>query len=292
MHTRVAIDGHELAIDLSHPVDLAIELDFAGSQPRHFGAPRASSRPYQTPGFGFKGSVERGASCNCSIILLIPHCNGTHTECAGHLTRERLDAWRVAPPGLVPALLLSVKPETVADENAGQNAGQNAGDRAGATESTDPPPQPGDRLITARALERSWPRETPFAPRALVVRTLPNDPDKRTRDYTGQNPPYLSREAALLLVARGITHLIVDTPSIDRMHDAGRLTAHRIFFGLPQEVVQLAAVTRRDATITELAFIPDSVADGAYLLALQVPALGGDAVPSRPLLYRLDGQAQ
>ena len=284
MHTRVAIDGHELAIDLSRPVDLAIELDFAGPQPRHFGAPRASSRPYETPGFGFKGSVERGASCNCSIMLLIPHCNGTHTECAGHLTLEPLDAWRIAPSGLVPALLLSVKPETVANENLGE--------RAGEPESTEPPPQPGDRLITARALERSWPREIPFAPRALVVRTLPNSPDKRTRDYTGQNPPYLSREAAQLLVARDITHLIVDTPSIDRMHDAGRLTAHRIFFGLPQDVVQLAAVARRHATITELAFIPDSVADGAYLLELQVPALGGDAVPSRPLLYRLDGQAQ
>jgi arylformamidase len=276
VHARVAIDGHELAIDLSHPVDLAIELDFAGPQPRHFGAPRASSRPYETPGFGFKGSVERGASCNCSIILLTPHCNGTHTECAGHLTRERLDAWRVAPSGLVPALLLSVKPEAV----------------AGGTESTEPPPQPGDRLITARALERSWPRESPFAARALIVRTLPNDPDKRTHDYTGENPPYLSREAAQLLVARGIAHLIVDTPSIDRAHDEGRLTAHRIFFGLPQEVVHLAAVTRRDATITELAFIPDGVADGAYLLELQVPALGGDAVPSRPLLYRLDGHVR
>jgi arylformamidase len=276
VHARVAIDGHELGIDLSHPVDLAIELDFAGPQPRHFGAPRASSRPYETPGFGFKGSVERGASCNCSIILLTPHCNGTHTECAGHLTRERLDAWRVAPSGLVPALLLSVKPEAV----------------AGGTESTEPPPQPGDRLITARALERSWPRETPFAARALIVRTLPNDPDKRTHDYTGENPPYLSREAAQLLVARGIAHLIVDTPSIDRAHDEGRLTAHRIFFGLPQEVVHLAAVTRRDATITELAFIPDGVADGAYLLELQVPALGGDAVPSRPLLYRLDGHVR
>lgn len=280
MHTRVAIDGQELAIDLSHPVDLAIELDFAAPQPRHFGAPRASSRPYETPGFGFKGSVERGASCNCSIILLIPHCNGTHTECAGHLTRERLDAWRVAPSGLVPALLLSVKPETVASEQASE------------MESTEPPPKPGDRLVTARALEHSWPRNTPFAPRALIVRTLPNDPDKRSRDYTGQNPPYLSREAAQLLVRRGIVHLIVDTPSIDRVHDEGRLTAHRIFFGLPQEVVQLAAVTRRDATITELAFIPDGVADGAYLLELQVPALGGDAVPSRPLLYRLDGNAQ
>jgi len=31
------------------------------------------------------------------------------------------------------------------------------------------------------------------------------------------------------------------------------------------------------------------VPDGAYLLELQVPALSGDAVPSRPLLYRLTG---
>jgi arylformamidase len=280
VHARVMIDGHELAIDLSHPVDLTIELDFTGPQPRHFGAPRANSRPYESPGFDFKGSVERGASCNCSIIVLIPHCNGTHTECAGHLTRERLDAWRTAPVGLVPALLLSVEPETVASEEAD------------ASESTEPPPRPGDRLITARAIERSWPRRTPFRPRALIVRTLPNDPDKRGRDYSGGNPPYLSQQAAQLLVTRSIAHLIVDAPSIDRGHDEGQLTAHRIFFGLPPKSVELGAVTRRDATITELAFVPDEAADGAYLLELQVPALCGDAVPSRPLLYRLTGQAR
>ena len=45
--------------------------------------------------------------------------------------------------------------------------------------------------------------------------------------------PYLSREAAEFLVARGIEHLVVDLPSIDRAHDEGRLTAHRVFFGLP-----------------------------------------------------------
>jgi arylformamidase len=274
VHARVRVDDREVAVDLSCPIDLAMELDFAGAQPRHFGAPRASARPFETPGFGFNGSVERGASCNCAVILLIPHCNGTHTECAGHLTRERLDAWRVVPAGLSAALLLSLEPE------------------AAGSESTEPPPQPGDRLITARALARGWPRELPFGPRALIVRTLPNDSGKRSRDYTGQNPPYLSQEAAQLLVARGIAHLVVDIPSIDRAHDAGRLTAHRIFFGLPPGAVQLAAATRAGATITELAFIPDSAADGACLLELQVPALSGDAVPSRPLLYRLSGQEQ
>jgi hypothetical protein len=88
-------------------------------------------------------------------------------------------------------------------------------------------------------------------------------------------------------VSRGVLHLVVDLPSIDRAHDEGRLTAHRLFFGLPRGSVRLAEATRAAATITELAFVPEALTDGAYLLELQVPALGGDAVPSRPLLYPL-----
>src|ERR1700758_3737413 len=109
MNARIALGGRELTVDVSHPVSLAVPLDFAGPQPRHFGAPPASARPFEAPGFA--GSVARGASCNCEVISLTPHCNRTHTECVGHLTRERLDASRVAPAGLVPALLLSVTPE-------------------------------------------------------------------------------------------------------------------------------------------------------------------------------------
>lgn len=200
---------------------------------------------------------------------MIPHCNGTHTECVGHLTREPIDAHRVVPLGLVPAILVSVEPTN---------------SRASG-ESTDPVPQPADPLITRKALEESWPAAAPFEPRALVIRTLPNHPDKQHRDYTNQTPPYLSREAAEVLVELGIEHLVVDMPSIDRAHDEGRLTAHRIFFGLPRGDTTLAHATRANATVTELAYIPDSVTDGPYFLELQVPALGGDAVPSRPLLY-------
>ena len=50
---------------------------------------------------------------------------------------------------------------------------------------------------------------------------------------------------------------------------------------------QLQAATRAHATVTELAYVPEALGDGAYLLELQVPALSGDAVPSRPLLYAL-----
>ena len=289
MNARIALGGRTVDIDMSRPVSLALDLDFGGAQPRHFDAPRASARPFEAPGFA--GAVTRGASCNCEVISLIPHCNGTHTECVGHLTREPVDAHRVAPLGLLPTLLVSIEPI----------------DAATSRESTDPIPQPGDKLITRQALERSWLAATafdattgaraeprapaPFEPRALIIRTLPNTPTKRHRDYSDSTPPYLSREAAELLVDRGIEHLVVDLPSIDRSHDEGRLTAHRIFFGLPPGSTELAQATRARATVTELAYIPDAVTDGLYLLELQVPALGGDAVPSRPLLYRLSSPA-
>jgi arylformamidase len=292
----------EVRVDLTTPVSLAIDLDFTQAQPRHFGAPQATSHPFTVP--GFSGSVAHGASCNCQTLTLIPHCNGTHTECVGHLTREPVDAHRVAPLGFVPALLVSIEPVNAANS----------------AESTDPAPHAGDQLITRDALERGWlaatqssataeartesrsqpAREllasaseaqapTSLEPRALIIRTLPNTPTKQHQDYSDSTPPYLTREAAELLVERGIEHLVVDLPSIDRSHDEGRLTAHRIFFGLPPGSVTLAQATRASATVTELAYVPDAVADGAYLLELQVPALGGDAVPSRPLLYRLSG---
>ena len=175
------------------------------------------------------------------------------------------------PAGLLPAVLLSVDAEPAPAEG----------------EDTEPAPERGDRLITARALERAWPAAAPFEPQALLIRTLPNTAGKLTRDYSIETPPYLTQQAAQLLVRRGIWHLIVDVPSIDRTHDEGRLTAHRIFFGLPRRSVELAAAARPEATVTELAYMADELADGAYLVELQAPALGGDAVPSRPLLYRI-----
>ena len=82
---------------------------------------------------------------------------------------------------------------------------------------------------------------------------------------------------------------MVDVPSIDRTHDQGRLSAHRLFFGLAPGETGLDAARRGAATVTELAFVPNELPDGPYLLELQVPELGGDALPSRPLLYPLRG---
>jgi arylformamidase len=269
LRARIEIDGRELTTDLSRPRSIGIDLRFDGQQPRHFGAPVATARPFCVP--GFPGDVRSGASCNCAIITMIPHCNGTHTEGVGHLTVEQIDTHHQVPAGLLAALLVSVHPV----------------EAGAALESSDPPPQSHDTLITRHALERGWPRELPFRPRAMVIRTLPNDPRKIGRDYSDYAAPYLSREAAEFLVARDIEHVVVDLPSLDRSHDGGRLSAHRIFFGLPPGSRSLGEATRSRATITELAFIPEDLRDGPYLLEIQAPAIGGDAVPSRPLLYEL-----
>jgi len=167
--------------------------------------------------------------------------------------------------------LLSVAPERAA-----------AGD-----ESTRPAPRATDLLITRRSLLAAWPRALPFAPLALIIRTLPNSDRKRSQDYSRQPAAFLSLPAATLIVEQGIEHLVLDVPSADRADDEGQLAAHRVFFGLEPGERALAAARRPQCTITELAFVPDTLRDGPWLLQLQIPALAGDALPSRPLLYRL-----
>jgi arylformamidase len=268
---QLHIDGVMLLADLAAGASLARLLEFAGPQLRCFGAAPASSKPLVIG--DFTGRVERGAGCNCSVVTLTPHANGTHTEGVGHLTAERVDVQGLIPRRLLTAALLSIEPELAGDSDEGSS----------------PTPRADDLLITRRAIERAWPRAP--APRlnarAAIIRTLPNEHDRFTEQHAAAAAPFLSREAAGWLVAHGIEHLVLDVPSADRGSDGGELTAHRIFFGLPPGSSALLEAQRPRSTITELAYVPTDLADGWYLLSLQSPAIAGDAVPSRPVLYPL-----
>jgi len=255
--------------DFGRAVSLAIPLQLDGPQPRHFGAPPAVSRPFVAG--TFNGEVARGASCNCRSVTLVPHCNGTHTEGVAHLTMDGPPLHAYVPQAPIPALVLSLMPAEASQTD----------------DDTLPAPQPGDRLLTRSALLAAWPANLHLAPRALVLRTLPNGNDKQQADHSAANPPYLSRQLATELVARGIEHLVLDLPSADRGDDEGRLTAHRLFFGLPAGSTSIVDATRSHCTITEFAFIPDAVPDGPCALQLQLVAWSGDAVPSRPLYLPL-----
>jgi arylformamidase len=265
-HLRFEAHGGQFLADFARPESLAIPLDFSGPQPSCFGAPRAESRPLAAG--GFVGDTRSGGSCNCEVLTLAPHCNGTHTECVGHVTDERVAVSERLPGGLQLALVVTVRPA----------------DAGSTDEDSDPQPAPGDRLVTAAALEAAYGRHAGPPPTALVVRTADGaDPH---RAYAGPAPaPYLSRQAAAWLVERGIEALVLDLPSADRAEDGGRLTAHRVFFGLPPGSRRASEAKRPRASITELAHVAPRVADGLYLLDLQIPAFLADAAPSRPLLY-------
>jgi kynurenine formamidase len=245
------------AVDFTGATSLALALDFDAAQPRHFGAPLAHSTAFRVG--AFEGEVARGASCNCRSVTLIPHCNGTHTESASHLTLEQRPLHQFLTVAPLPALLLTVPPVAA----------------SGSGEDSLPAPQAGDRLITRAALLAAWNPHADTAPHALLLRT--------GTDWRDAAPPFLSRQLATELVARGIEHLLCDLPSVDRVQDEGRLTAHRIFFGLPAGSTRLADATRPTATITELAHFPTTLRDGPCAVQIQIPAWSGDAVPSRPL---------
>lgn len=268
----VEIGDKRWVADNAHAVDLSLPLSFDDRQPTFFGAAPASAATLQAG--SFIGDVQRGGSCNCSSYTLTPHCNGTHTECVGHITQQRISVRSVAQQHLVPALLLSIEP--VAAERTSEGSALVA--------------QSGDRLVTREALQQAA-RALAFAGcEALIVRTLPNDGSKALRDYDAEPAPYFSAPAMHWIVELGIRHLVVDLPSLDRGNDAGRLTAHRIFWGLPAGSADAAAVGRADCTVTELAYVPPAVADGAYLLNLQVAPFEADAAPSRPVIYPLRPQ--
>jgi arylformamidase len=266
---RLQFDGVDVQLDLLQPLSVALEQHFDSRQPRYFAAPPATSMPLQIG--EFTGDVAQGGSGNCRQITLVPHCNGTHTEGVGHLTRDAHHVLHVVPTQLLPAVLLTVTPVSV----------------AATPEDSMPPPEPDDLLVTRAAISAAWPRDLPWQPRALLLRTLPNPPAKRRRDYEQEPAAYLTRQAVNDLVMRGIEHLVLDLPSLDRDHDQGRLTGHRLFFGLPAGSTTLADAHRAHCTLTELAWFDPSIPDGCYALSLQVPAFDGDAVPSRPLLYAL-----
>lgn len=262
--------------DLTRGADLSVPLDFNGPQPGFFTDRRATSSPLESG--GFTGRVATGASCNCATLTLAPHCHGTHTECVGHVTRDdaHLGTRTPVPPAL--ALLVTVHPASRTDATTHAVADAGAPVAFDAT----------DLRIERGMLEQCAAAWLGHAWTALIVRTLPNDAGKRYRRYSGPAPaPYFTVAAMRWVAERGVTSLVVDLPSLDRADDGGALAAHRVYWGLPPGANHVGAAQRDAALVTELAYVPDTLRDGLYLLDLQVAPFVTDAAPSRPVVYPL-----
>lgn len=253
-------------------VDISIPLRFDGPQPNAWGVERATSRPVVAG--ELIGDTRRGGSVNFEQYSFIPHCSGTHTECVGHITHERISIRDCLKDVLVSARLVSVEPERRSIQASG------AGSENVIT-----------RAVLSAAIDAisNIPQSALRSPHseALIVRTLPNGDRKQMAEYGEDNiPAYFADDAMDLIVELGFKHLLVDLPSIDRIFDDGKLVNHRKFWNVDPDSREVNPGTRLNNTITELAYIPDEIHDGEYLLNLQIAPFESDCSPSRPILIR------
>lgn len=246
MIASIKVNNRNHTIDLSKPLDISIPIKGNSSEVNAWYIEHSQIAP-RTEG-EFVGSVSQGAVVNFNDIRFNPHAHGTHTECLGHLTEDFQSINTTLNQYFFYAEVITIAPEK----------------------------QKGDFVISKKQLQYAFGNKKRDA---VIIRTLPNLRDKTSKQYSNTNPPYLLEEAAQFLVDKGVEHLLVDLPSVDKERDGGVLAAHRAFWNFDGKM-------RKRATITEFVYVSNKIEDGTYFLNLQVAPFENDASPSRPVLYR------
>lgn len=279
MKINITHNNKYYKVDLNQGKSIAITLDFNQHQPNHFDAEPALRTPMSVD--GFIGDTRQSGSCNVNVLSFNPHCNGTHTETVGHICHiddnQTTTIDQLAPPLLIPVSLV-----TIAPQNALLQSEPYVVDYA-----------ENDVVITKSQLAHHLDHIHDSELTSLIIRTSPNNAAKRYQRYSEDAPnAFLTTSAIEYILARGVEHLVVDMPSIDKMHDNGLLNNHHIFWQVEQGMRVVNNKTRANCTITELAYIESSITDGFYFISLQTPAFVNDAAPSRPTLFKPEASAQ
>ena len=248
MKATIEYNSRKIEIDVSKPIDISIAIDVSRQNVNAWYLDDPKIFPEEVDGENI--SVENGAVVNFNSIHFNPHSHITHTECVGHITEKVHSVNQNLKHYFHLAELITIAPIEV----------------------------DGDLVIATKQLKmalRNKKRD------AVVIRTLPNLTDKKSMKYSNTNPTYLLEETAVFLKEKGIKHLLVDLPSVDKEKDEGKLLAHNAFWNTDGPL-------RMDATITEFIYVPNEVADGEYLLNLMVAPFENDATPSKPILYKIN----
>jgi len=243
---EISIEEGTVKVDLSDPIDISLPLESSPSNPIAWNLEQPKIEPVKND--DWVGKVSEGASVNFNTLTFNPHAHGTHTECIGHITSEFYSVNELLKKYMFLSEVISVIPEMIG----------------------------GDRVITKNVIKEKLKDRSP---EAIIIRTLPNKESKRSQDYSNSNWPYLDEAAAIYIREIGVAHLLIDTPSVDKEYDEGKLLAHKAFWDYHKE-------PRYNSTITEMIFVPDQVKDGNYLLSLQIAPIHNDASPSKPILYK------
>jgi len=238
--------GQTFEVDLSKPIDISIPLSAQVNPVAwYIDAPKIEAVEQDD----WVGNVAKGGDVNFNTITFNPHAHGTHTETVGHITAEAYSINEYLKQFFFLAELITVAPEQRGD----------------------------DKVISLKQIEYLLHGKNP---EAVVIRTIPNTKDKKTRQWSHSHWPYIEEAAMVYFRESGIKHLLIDLPSVDPEKDGGALKAHRAFWNVDHRI-------RKNATITEMIYIPHKVKDGRYLLNLQIAAFDNDAAPSKPILYSL-----
>ena len=242
-------DDQVYHIDLKKGHDLSIKNDFSGNAPIFYGAEQPKVFPHHSG--NFIGDLESGGSCSVPIVSHNIHCTGTHTECISHIQESKFKITDKCPRGLIPSYLITVEPEpanSIKDSYHCDISGSN--------------------VIGKEGIESKI--STPCD--SLIIRTLPNDESKLSRNYDNVSAPFLTSDAINNINQLRVKHLLVDLPSIDKADDGGVLGNHRLFFS-------------KGDTISEMLYIPDNILDGFGFLQIQIPNWSLDSAPSRPIFF-------
>ncbi len=247
MLATVQYNSRKLHINLKQPLDISIPMSASPSNVNAWYIDAPKIEPVQLD--NWIGSVAQGGDVNFNNIQFNPHAHGTHTECVGHITEDFYSVNKQLKQFFFLAEVVSV-----AAEQSGEGT-----------------------VISKKQLQFALGNKKRDA---IIIRTLPNMKDKLSYQYSKTNWTYLDEEAVAYLVKKGIKHLLYDLPSVDREEDGGALKAHRAFWNVDGKI-------RKNCTITELIFVPNTIEDGEYLLNLQIAPFENDATPSKPVLYKV-----
>ena len=247
MKAVIEYNSRKIEVNISNPIDISIPIDTSKNSVSawYIDGPKISAETQD----GYEISVANGAVVNFNNINFNPHSHITHTECVGHITKEVHSVNKNLKYFIFLAEVVTIAPLF----------------------------HNGDFLIGVKQLKTALGNKKRDA---VVIRTLPNLDDKKSMDYSNTNPTYLSEKAAIYLREKGIKHLLIDLPSVDKENDEGRLLSHNAFWNT-------AGKLRMDATITEFIYVPNTVEDGEYLLNLMIAPFENDATPSKPILYKI-----
>ncbi len=247
MLATIQFNSKKLQIDLSKPIDISMPLRASKDNVNVWGVKKPKIKPVKDG--EWITSVVEGACVNFNNISFNPHAHGTHTECVGHITKQVHSINKNLKQFFFLAEVVTVAPEKLN----------------------------GDFVISKKQLQFAIGNKKRDA---IVIRTIPNTNEKMSMQYSNTNPPYLLEDAAIYLREKGVKHLLIDLPSVDKEKDDCQLLAHHAFWNTKGKI-------RMDATITELIYVPNTVDDGCYFLNLQIAPFENDASPSKPILYKI-----